>query len=284
MTINADDPKTLDPKTLTRYCLSVAYHGKHCHGWQRQLNVSSVQQLLEAALSRVADLPITVQCAGRTDHGVHAVGQVVHFDSPRERSLDAWLLGTNTYLPEFIRVQWVQTVDPHFHARFSALSRRYVYCFYQNPQRLPYLDQFYTWQRSPLAVEPMHLAAQCLLGEHDFTSFRGADCQARSAVRRVSHVRVVACAGGVVCVDIQANAFLYHMVRNIVGCLRAIGEGKYPVAWMSTVLAARDRKVALQSAPAQGLHFVRAEYPAPYDAINRANHVLAQNFLSRQGL
>ena len=215
---------------------------------------------MEAALSQVADHPVTVHCAGRTDTGVHARCQVVHFDSTAERSERAWVLGSNTRLHPGVSLLWVRPVGEDFHARFSARARRYRYRILNRWVR-PALERGrVAWVRHPLDAENMQAAARHLLGEHDFTSFRAVGCQARSPVREVTDLTVER-HGDEVVIDIQANAFVYHMVRNIAGVLIAIGQGKRSPDWAAEVLAARDRTRAAVTAPADGLIFMSAYYP-----------------------
>lgn len=246
-----------------RYALGIEYDGTGFHGWQRLSDALGVQQVVEEALGFVANAPITVQCSGRTDAGVHARCQVVHFDSPVERSDRAWLLGTTTRLPDGVCVLWAQRVADDFHARYSARARRYRYRILNRPVR-PAMDRhFATWERQPLDAAAMHRAAQALLGEHDFSAFRTVHCQAKHPVRTLQHI-AVAREGADVIVEVQANAFLHHMVRNIVGSLLPVGRGEQPEAWVGELLAGRDRTVAGPTAPAEGLSFLGARYPAEW--------------------
>lgn len=243
-----------------RVALGVEYDGGCFYGFQRQRQTPTVQQVLERAIARVADQEVTVHCAGRTDTGVHASGQVVHFETTARRSERAWVLGCNTHLPSGCAVTWARAVDGRFHARFSARARRYRYRILNRWIR-PGLDAGrVAWERRMLDAERMHAAAQCLVGEHDFSSFRADGCQARHAVRTIQRIAVARDLHEVV-VDVTANAFLYHMVRNIAGTLIEIGAGKRPVEWIGEVLAARRRATAGPTAPADGLYFVGAEYP-----------------------
>jgi tRNA pseudouridine38-40 synthase len=246
-----------------RYALGIEYDGHGFCGWQTQREQRSVQATLEAALSLVANHPVTVACAGRTDTGVHARCQVVHFDSIAERSLRAWLLGTNSNLPEGVAVLWARPVSDSFHARFTALARRYEYRILNRWARPAIEAGRLSWERQPLDAGLMHRAAQALLGEHDFSAFRSSGCKANHPVREVQDVAVQR-SGNIVQVNIAANGFLYHMVRNIVGSLLEIGRGERPVAWMAELLAARDRTIAGVTAAPDGLYFVGARYPAEY--------------------
>ena len=243
-----------------RIALGIEYDGTPYNGWQRQKNGIGIQQRLEEALSEVADETIDVHCAGRTDTGVHASGQVVHFDTQAERSDRGWLLGANTNLPPDISVVWARRVSDAFHARFSATARSYRYQILNRLQRSALHRHRAWWVYQPLDETRMHKAAQQLVGEHDFSAFRAAGCQAQSATREVTEVSVTRC-GDWLTLEISANAFLMHMVRNITGTLAAIGLGEQPVAWAAEVLASRDRTAARVTAPAHGLTLVRVEYP-----------------------
>ncbi|HTR00375.1 MAG TPA: tRNA pseudouridine(38-40) synthase TruA [Candidatus Acidoferrum sp.] len=245
-----------------RIALGVEYDGSAYSGWQTQLNprFDTVQESLEAALSKVADHPVTVLCAGRTDAGVHASGQVVHFDTAAARPLKAWVQGTNSNLAASIAVRWARPVPAEFHARFSALSRRYSYLICNSPVRPAMYSHFLTHHYQSLDVERMQIAAQALLGENDFSSFRAAGCQSRTAMRCVTEIGVQR-KGDLVTVEIEANAFLLHMVRNIVGTLMEIGQGDRPVEWAAELLALRDRTRAAPTASAQGLSLIQVRYP-----------------------
>jgi tRNA pseudouridine38-40 synthase len=243
-----------------RLAAGIEYDGSGFFGWQRQRQSPTVQECLESALSRVADHPVTVHCAGRTDTGVHAVCQVVHFDTSAERRERSWVLGANTNLHPGVSMLWTRPVDDDFHARFSARRRRYRYRIVNRWVR-PALERGrVAWIRKPLRAERMHEAAQALRGEHDFSSFRAVGCQARSPVRQVHEIAVRRC-GNEVVVDIVANAFVYHMVRNIAGTLIPVGTGERPVEWPGEVLARADRTAAGITAPAEGLYFVAPAYP-----------------------
>jgi tRNA pseudouridine38-40 synthase len=245
-----------------RLAAGVEYDGTPFHGWQRQRQRQSptVQECIETALSRVADHPVDVFCAGRTDAGVHGRCQVIHFDSRAERSERAWVLGANTHLHPAISLLWVRPVPESFHARFAAARRRYRYLILNRWVR-PALDrQRVAWVRHPLDAARMHAAAQALLGEHDFSSFRARHCQAKSPVKTVHEISVQR-HGSEVRIDIEASAFVYHMVRNIAGSLIAVGQGKRAPEWIASVLAARDRTAAGITAPADGLTFMHPSYP-----------------------
>lgn len=243
--------------------LALSYDGTAYNGWQQQHSPSmpSVQDVLERALSKVADQPITVQCAGRTDSGVHAAHQVVHFDSPVPRPEAAWVMGTNSGLPDDIAVHWVCPVDQKFNARFSATARRYRYVFLSAPVRPAIARNAVTWIPEVLDAVAMHEAAQSLLGEQDFSAFRAAGCQSRTPMRNVHHARVVQY-GAYTVLDIQANAFLHHMVRNIAGSLRKVGNGQEQPDWIGRLLAGRDRCAAAATASPSGLYLIDVIYPA----------------------
>lgn len=244
-----------------RYALGVEYDGSDFRGWQNLGEGGpSVQASLEQALSSVADAPLQVVCAGRTDAGVHGQCQVVHFDTDVVRDPRAWMLGTTTRLPRSIAVRWCVPVADDFHARFSARARRYRYRLLNRQVRPALYRQTLSWERRPLDADAMHRAAQALLGENDFSSFRSVQCQALHARRELQSISV-ARHGEVVEVQVQANAFLHHMVRNIVGSLLLVGAGEKPESWIGQVLALRDRTQAGPTAPPQGLVFVGPLYP-----------------------
>ncbi len=239
-----------------RLACGIAYDGSAFHGWQRQTNLPTVQGELERAISTVADAPVTVVASGRTDRAVHALGQVATFDSPAQRDLDTWLRALNGLTPDAISVPWVQPVPDEFHARYSAVARRYCYVFSDAGHSNPLLAQR-AWQTRALDVDAMHRAGQLLLGEQDFSAVRGAGCQSLTPVRRVDQC-VVRRQGGFVLLEIQANAFLLHMVRNIARLLHDVGRGE-PIA-VTDLLLGRDRTRLGATAPAQGLYFARSVY------------------------
>jgi tRNA pseudouridine38-40 synthase len=247
-----------------RYALGIEYDGAAFFGWQRQSHASSVQQSLEKALGIVANHPVTVICAGRTDSGVHARGQVVHFDSPSERSERQWLLGINSNLPDAVRVLWIRAVDDSFHARFGAYSRSYQYRILNRWVRPAIGFSYLGWCRDPLDERLMHEAAQVLQGRHDFSAFRSAGCSAQHATREVTDISVTR-KDDIVMIDITANAFLYHMVRNIVGSLIGVGQGEKSIQWFADVFAGQDRKLAGVTAESQGLCFMSVRYDAKYN-------------------
>ncbi|MCX7116008.1 MAG: tRNA pseudouridine(38-40) synthase TruA [Gammaproteobacteria bacterium] len=249
-----------------RIALSIEYDGSEYHGWQAQTGLRTVQQVVETALSRVANEAVTVVGAGRTDTGVHAFNQVVHFDSHHVRSMRSWVHGTNAYLPKDACVRWAGQMPDDFHARYSALSRRYQYVIYNSSIRPALYRRQVTWQYRYLNHEAMQEAAQYLVGEHDFTSFRSTECQSHSPMRALHHIEVTR-RHDIVKIDVTANAFLHHMVRNIAGVLMAVGAGKYPPEWVQAVLQAKDRKQGAETAPAYGLYFAAVAYPAQFDVI-----------------
>lgn len=247
-----------------RYAIGVEYDGTAFKGWQRlsqpgEPGPPTLQSALETALSRVADRPVDTVCAGRTDAGVHARCQVVHFDSDAARSPRAWVLGSMGHLPPDIAVRWCQPVADDFSARFSAHARRYRYRILNRSVRPALHRQYLSWERRPLDAAAMHRAAQALVGERDFSSFRTVHCQAPHARRNLQEISV-ARDGDEVVVDVQANAFLHHMVRNIVGSLLEVGAGERPEAWVGELLDARDRTLAGPTARAAGLLFIGPLY------------------------
>ncbi len=252
-----------------RYALGIEYDGSKYYGWQRQNNVISVQQKLEEALSKIADEPIEVICAGRTDTGVNATNQVIHFDTSKQRKDVAWTLGVNTNLPNDIAVSWVHHVNEDFHARFSATARRYRYLIYNKPLRSAILSHGLSFCHYPLNEKLMHEAAQYLVGQHDFTSFRTVHCQSHSPVRTLMHCNVER-VGDYLVLDVKGNAFLHHMVRNIAGSLMRVGQEIEQVAWIKEVLEAKNRCVAGMTAPSAGLYFVDVDYPQEFGIPKRA--------------
>lgn len=243
-----------------RIALGLEYNGTGFAGWQRQDNGRTVQAAVERALSKIANTPVTTHCAGRTDAGVHACAQVVHFNCTAERPERAWVLGTNSVLPRDISIRWARTVDDDFHARFSAEARAYRYVICNRATRSGLLAGKVTHIHTPLDATAMDAAARCLLGERDFSSFRAAGCQARHAVREVQAIAVRR-DGEFVTLTITANAFLQHMVRNIVGTLLPVGQGSREPRWVAQVLEARDRTAAGVTAPPDGLYLVAVRYP-----------------------
>lgn len=248
---------------MPRFAAGLEYDGRPYSGWQHQPGLRTVQDELQRALARVADAPIECVCAGRTDAGVHASAQVVHFDSDATRTERGWRLGANTYLPPDISVIWVREVPAHFHARYAASARSYRYVILNRDSR-PGLDTGRaTWERRPLDVARMHEAAQVLVGEHDFSAFRAIECQAKSPVRNIERLGVTR-NGHWVVIEVTANAFLHHMVRNVAGLLMSVGSGNSPTERVAAVLAGRDRKANAATAPPDGLYLAAVRYPAEF--------------------
>jgi tRNA pseudouridine38-40 synthase len=252
------------PDTTSRIVLRVAYEGSAFEGWQTQPSGNAVQDKLEAALAAVAGTPLRTVCAGRTDAGVHALAQVVHLDSPVARPIGAWLRGVNAHLPAGIAVQHVTSVDDAFHARYGALRRSYCYLIYRGAARHPLYAGRTGWVFRPLDVATMAQAAAHLVGEHDFTAFRSSQCQARSPVRRVESIAVREL-GPLVAIEIVANAFLHHMVRNVVGALVWVGLRRRPAAWVEELLAGRDRSLGAPTFAPDGLYLSGVQYRSQYD-------------------
>jgi len=239
------------------YAIGIEYDGTDFHGWQRQTDQNTVQGELEKALSQVADSEVLLFAAGRTDAGVHSMGQVASFYSESGRDLSQWLRGSNSLTPRSINLTWIVEVEDTFHARFSATARRYLYFFLDRKKEVHAGDL--AWSRQALDADLMHLHAQNLIGEHDFTSFRGAGCQADSPNRRINHC-LVKRVGDLIVLDIEANAFLLHMVRNIASCLSQITE-EMPSDYLIQVLNQKDRSKIGMTAPSSGLYFYKVEYP-----------------------
>mgnify|MGYP003641222011 FL=1 len=241
----------------------VEYDGSDFCGWQRQSHAPSVQAAVEKAISQVANHETGIACAGRTDTGVHALGQVIHFETNAQRELRSWLLGVNSNLPRSVVLRSIKPVPEDFHARFSALSRSYRYIISNENVRPALLANRAAWEYSPLDVGLMQAGAKFLVGEHDFTSFRALACQAKSPVRKISRLNVQR-EGKLVIIDVTANAFLHHMVRNLAGVLMSIGKKEYSPEWAQQVLINRDRSCAGVTAQAQGLYFVSVQYDPKY--------------------
>lgn len=249
---------------MTRIALGLEYDGARFAGWQTQADGSGIQDVLEAALGSFVGQPMSTVCAGRTDAGVHATGQVVHADGPVQREPQAWVRGVNRFLPRTVSVRWARQVPSDFHARFGALNRTYEYWILNDPVRSPLHEHRAGWVYRPLDVRAMHAAAQTLLGTHDFSAFRSAQCQAASPVREVRRFEVERL-GRLVRVQIAANAYLHHMVRNLVGTLVYIGVGRHPPQWAREVLAGGDRAAAAPTFAASGLYLTRVEYDRALD-------------------
>lgn len=245
---------------IVRIAASIEYDGSAFAGWQSQPHAPSVQNVVEAAFSRVADHAVKVVCAGRTDAGVHAFGQVVHFDTDAARSQRSWVLGANSNLPASVNINWTREVGDEFHARFGAVARTYRYVILNRWVRSAVYARRATWVHEGLDAQAMHRAAQLLCGEHDFSSFRALACQAKSPVRTVESINIHR-ENEWVTLEITANAFLHHMVRNITGVLISVGKGERPETWVQEVLDHRDRALGGVTAPPHGLYFVGPRYP-----------------------
>lgn len=244
-----------------KIALGVEYMGTDFHGWQVQKSgIRTVQQVVEIALSAVADHPVRVFCSGRTDAGVHAIEQVIHFETDVDREDKAWLFGGNVNLPADVNFTWAKRVNDDFHARFGAFARRYHYKIHNTKVRSAIITNHSLWEPRALDLNAMNKAAKYLIGKHDFSAFRGSLCQAKSPIKTIEFVHLTK-DGDEILLDIKANAFLHHMVRNIVGTLLKIGKGERPVEWVQTVLESKDRKQAGATAPPQGLYFIKAFYP-----------------------
>jgi len=251
-----------------RLALGIEYDGTDWQGWQTQLSRQTVQDVLESAIAEFTQQKHQTICAGRTDAGVHALGQVVHLDTVIDRPAWNWVRGLNALLPETIAVKWAQPVSDTFHARFSARSRTYVYRIFSHPVRAPFYSRQAVWVFQPLDLQAMQAAARVLMGTHDFSAFRSSECQAQSPVRTLSAVGITTSARAqpmgpdaqMIECRFQANAFLHHMVRNMVGSLLEVGKGQRSVQWLSDVLASRDRTKAAKTAPAHGLCLEWVEY------------------------
>ncbi|HZF25452.1 MAG TPA: tRNA pseudouridine(38-40) synthase TruA [Steroidobacteraceae bacterium] len=243
-----------------RLAVGLEYDGSAYAGWQVQPHSPSIQAVAESAFSRIADHPLTLTCAGRTDAGVHALGQVAHFDTQAIRTPRAWALGATAALPDDVSVQWAAEVPNDFHARYSALARTYRYLIVNRASR-PALERHRAcWVHRALDAQRMAAAAALLVGEHDFSAFRSSECQSRTPVRRVDAVDVQRYGEWVV-IDVRANAFLHHMVRNIAGLLMRIGAGEAEVEWARAVLEGRDRRLGAATAPPAGLYLMEVRYP-----------------------
>ncbi len=243
-----------------KLALGVEYLGTNFHGWQLQKSgIRTVQQVVEEALSSIADQPIRVFCSGRTDAGVHAIEQVIHFETDVIREDKAWLFGGNANLPHDVNFKWVKQVNDDFHARFNAYARQYHYKIHNTPVRSALTGAHTLWEPRKLDITAMSTAAEYLFGEHDFSSFRGSLCQAKSPIKTIEFIKLTQ-DNNEILLDIKANAFLHHMVRNIVGTLLKVGRGEKTIEWVKEVLDAKDRKRAGATAEPQGLYFVKAFY------------------------
>ena len=263
MTSPADPSAFAPEKPSVRIALGISYSGSAYEGWQSQLSGKTVQDKLELALSKFSVQPVRVMCAGRTDAGVHALMQVVHFDTPLQRETASWVRGTNAFLPSDIAVQWAQPVPDTFHSRASAIARRYAYVVLESPVRPSVEAGRVGWVYRPLDGAAMRQAASYLIGEHDFSSFRAAQCQAKSPVKTMHRINISQRAGAgsrYWRFEFEANAFLHHMIRNIMGCLLAIGQGSHPPEWLAEVVEAKRRDAAAPTFSPDGLYFLGPVY------------------------
>lgn len=248
-----------------RFALGIDYEGTHYRGWQtQQEGIPSIQSTIEGVLSRIADHSVIIHAAGRTDAGVHASGMIAHFDTQAIRGHKSWLLGSNTWLPKDIALRWIHPVSNDFHARFKAVARRYRYIIFNSGQRSSQLAGKVTWHYHPLNFERMQIAASYLVGQHNFNSFRAVGCQSRNPNRHVHFLNLTK-RGSLIILDIQADGFLHHMVRNIAGVLMAIGEGKAEPEWVQELLQVQDRTQGGVTASGSGLYFVDALYPPEFE-------------------
>jgi len=263
---------------MVRIALGLEYDGSRFCGWQTQPNACAIQDALEVALAEIACEPITTASAGRTDTGVHALAQVVHFDTQAIRPESAWVRGVNALLPPAVSVRWAREVAPEFHARFSAQARRYRYVLLNRPVRPGLASGRVGWFHAPLDLEAMRCAAKLLLGEHDFSAFRAAECQAKTPVRTLTELNIRR-VQDLLLFDLRANAFLHHMVRNIIGGLVYVGKGKHPPEWMGEILAGRDRKLAAPTFAPDGLYLSGVEYEAKW-GIPSDHEMMVEELLS----
>ena len=253
---------------MKRLALGIQYDGAPWQGWQTQPNGVTVQDRLETALAKFTGSPVATTCAGRTDTGVHALAQVVHFDTDLTRDCSSWLRGVNSFLPPSIAVRWATEVpltgdDDDFHARFSARARTYQYVLYNHPVRAPLMAGKVGWCFRPLDLAAMQTAAACLIGTHDFSAFRSSQCQAKSPIKSLYEIRIER-HGDLIVVTLRASAFLHHMVRNIVGSLIYCGIGKHPPEWLAQILEGRERKFAAPTFMPDGLYLAAIEYDAKW--------------------
>ncbi|WP_035054126.1 tRNA pseudouridine(38-40) synthase TruA [Andreprevotia chitinilytica] len=247
----------------TRYVLALEYDGRAFSGWQIQPQVTTVQAELERALMQMAGHPVRAHAAGRTDAGVHASRQIVHFDTDAKRPITAWVRGVNSFLPQGVAVLWAKEVPDHFHSRFVATARHYRYLLLNHPVRPALWAGRVGWMHQPLDLDALRAAASLLLGEHDFSSFRAAECQAKTPVKTLTRLEMHA-EGTLLYFDFSANAFLHHMVRNIMGALLHVAKGNRPPEWIAELLAAQDRSIAPPTFMPDGLYLAGVSYPPEY--------------------
>jgi tRNA pseudouridine38-40 synthase len=257
-----------------RIALGLSYCGTSYEGWQSQVSGQTIQDYLEAALGNVAAAPVRVHCAGRTDAGVHALMQVAHFDTSAMRREQSWIRGCNNHLPRDIAVEWAKEVPEDFHCRSMAITRRYAYVLRQSAVRPSVELGRVGWTFRPLDLSLMRQAADILQGEHDFSAFRAAQCQALSPIKTLKPIGIFhhpSTSGAYWRFDFEANAFLHHMIRNLMGCLIQVGEGRQPVEWVAEVLASRSRKMAAPTFGAEGLYFLGPTYPEIWQLPKQTN-------------
>ncbi|GAB4392989.1 MAG: tRNA pseudouridine(38-40) synthase TruA [Gammaproteobacteria bacterium] len=249
---------------IQRLALGIEYQGTNYYGWQSQPKQRTIQATIEQALSCIADNPISIIASGRTDAGVHAMGQVVHFDTAVSREIPVWVRGANHFLPQDIRVRWACSVPSDFHARYSALSRTYCYYIYQSKVASALLNNAVAWYPQSLDINLMQIAAQALIGEHDFSALRGRRCQAKSPIRTIKQLNITQ-QQNLIVIEITANAFLYHMVRKIVALLVGVASKKFPDNYVIQTLQSKNPEFCSEMAPASGLYLMQVDYPADYD-------------------
>lgn len=255
---------SLFPEGMNRVALGLEYNGSLFHGFQSQVSgIATVQQTLESALTSICNEPIALVCAGRTDTGVHATNQIVHFDTHARRPEKAWLRGANAKIDDGVSIRWAQVVSPLFHSRFSARARTYRYIIYNTRTPSALMKNLVTWDRRRFNLDDMIEGSRYLIGEHNFNAFRGADCQAKTSIRRMDAITINKM-GDFIVIEVKATAFLYHMVRNIVGVLASVAAGDRPPSWVGSVLASEDRRCGGVTAPAAGLYLVKVEYDASF--------------------
>jgi len=261
-----------------RIAIGVEYDGRSFHGWQSQPDGKTVQDTLQRALGQISERPTAIIAAGRTDTGVHALEQVVHFDTDADRPLTAWVRGVNALLPETISVRWAHPVPDEFHARFSAHGRSYRYLLLNRANRSAIYSGKAGWFHAPLDIEVMQSVTRYLLGEHDFSAFRAAECQAKSPVKNLRQLDIRQ-HGDMIVFDLNADAFLHHMVRNIIGCLVYVGKGKYSPDWLAEVLASRERSRAAPTFPADGLYLRHIQYDTKWELPQMENNTMLGELL-----
>ncbi|AZP36316.1 tRNA pseudouridine synthase A [Candidatus Annandia adelgestsuga] len=248
-----------------KIALGLEYNGSRYCGWQIQKNKNTIQDKVQYAISKIANQKIKVFCAGRTDAGVHSTGQVIHFETNKIRNEKSWTIGVNNYLPKDITIKWIREVKNNFHARFSALSRRYFYIIYNNIYRPSLIYKNVTHIKHSLNINNMYKSGQLLLGEKNFNSFRSSKCQSKTPWRNVIHFNIIKFYYPYIIFDIKANSFLHHMVRNIMGSIIEIGKGKYPIKWISEILKSKNKKISFIKAKSKGLYLSEIEYPKKFN-------------------